>query len=312
MESVNLSQLIKAKANELGFDLCGIAEAKKLHDAEAALVKWCNEGLHDKMNYLIRDPNKRSDPRILFPEAKSVVVTGLNYFTRNRQKNANAPLISMYALGKDYHDVMDRKLNELLDYIKSVVPEAEGRACCDNAPVMEKSWAVEAGIGWMGKNSIVINKNIGSFFFIGILLLNIELDYDKPLRDRCGNCNACINSCPTGAINCDKTIDAGKCIANLTINLKSELPEHIIPLMGRRVYSCDTCQEVCPWNKNAKEHTTPEFIISDKLANMDKEDWLNLDENLFFKLFSESPVGRVKFDRFKKNIVMIYENAKSK
>jgi epoxyqueuosine reductase len=299
----NLSQLIKVKARSLGFDLCGIAEAKKLHNAETALIKWCNEGMHDKMNYLVRDTDKRTNPEILFPAAKSVIVTGLNYFTRNRQKNADVPVISMYALGKDYHDVVICKLNELLVYIKSVVPNAEGKAYFDNAPVMEKSWAVEAGIGWQGKHSIIINENIGSFFFIGILLLSIELDYDKPiLGEKCGTCSACIDNCPTGAINHDKTIDTRKCIANLTINSKGELPEQIIPLMKNRVYSCDICQEVCLWNKKAEEHKTPEFIISENLANMNKSDWLNLDEQQFEKLFSESPVRRVKFDRFKRNI----------
>ena len=296
-------QLIKAKAYDLGFDLCGIAAAKKLHNAETALIKWCNEGMHDNVNYFIRDTEKRSNPQILFPAAKSVIVTGLNYFTRNRQKNADAPLISMYALGKDYHNVVIGKLNELLAYIKSVIPNAEGKAYCDNAPVMEKSWAVEAGIGWQGKHSIIINENTGSFFFIGILLLNIELDYDKPVLDeKCGNCNACIDNCPTGAINSDRTIDARKCIANLTIESKGELPEHIIPLMDRRVYGCDICQEVCPWNKKANEHKIPEFVISDELANMSNEAWLNLDKKQFEKLFSESSVRRVKFDRFKKNI----------
>jgi epoxyqueuosine reductase len=299
----NLSQLIKAKAHTLGFDLCGIAAAKKLHSAETALIKWCNEGMHDKMNYLVRDTNKLTNPQILYPVAKSVIVTGLNYFTRNRQKNAEAPVISMYALGKDYHDIVTKKLNELLAYIKSVVPYAEGKTYCDNAPVMEKSWAVEAGIGWQGKHSIIINENIGSFFFIGTLLLNIELDYDKPaLGEKCGNCNACINSCPTRAINSDKTIDARKCIANLTVESKGELPEHIISLMGRRVYGCDICQEVCPWNEKAKEHKTPEFVISEDLANMDKNAWLNIDKKQFEKLFSESPLKRAKFDRFKRNI----------
>jgi epoxyqueuosine reductase len=299
----NLSQLIKAKASVLGFDLCGIAEVKKLHEAETALVKWCDEGMHDRMNYLIRDTNKRADPQILFPGAKSVIVTGLNYFTYNRQKNADVPLISMYAFGKDYHNIIIGKLNELLAYIKLIVPNAEGKAYCDNAPVMEKLWAVEAGIGWQGKNTVIINENIGSFFFIGILLLNIESDYDKPvLSEKCGNCNACIDNCPTGAINRNRTIDARKCIANITINSRGELPEQIIPLMGKHVYSCDICQEVCPWNKKAKEHKTEEFIISKELAGMDRNDWLNLDEKQFEKLFSESPVGRIKFEKFKKNI----------
>ena len=308
-ESVNLSQFIKNKAAALGFDLCGIAGAKRLNKAESALFKWYNKGMSDRMHYLVRDVAKRANPQILYPDAKSVIVTGLNYFTHNRQKAIDAPLISMYALGKDYHNVIISKLNELLADIKMVAPHAEGKACCDHSPVMEKMWAVEAGIGWQGKHSLIINENIGSFFFIGILLLNIELGYDKPLAgNKCKNCNACIDNCPTGAINNDKTIDARKCIANLTINTKAPLPEHLVSLMGKRVYSCDVCQEVCPWNKKADEHKIPEFTISANLANMNRNDWLNIDEKQFDKLFSGSPIERLKFDRFKKNIETLAKN----
>ena len=304
-----LSEHIKAKAKELGFDLCGIARAKKLNHAESELVKWCGEGMHDRMNYLVRDTNKRSDPQQFFPGTKSVIVTGLNYFTRNRQRNTDVPLISLYALGKDYHDVIIGKLNQLLEYVKMIAPDASGKACCDTSPVMEKLWAVEAGIGWRGKHSVIINEEIGSFFFIGILLLDIELDYDKPFsEDKCGNCTLCIDSCPTGAINCDRTIDARKCIANLTINPKEPLPEQLVSLMGKRVYSCDICQEACPWNKKAEEHKTPEFTISADLANMNRNDWLSLDEKQFEKIFSGSPIERMKFDRFKKNIEAILRN----
>ena len=174
-----------------------------------------------------------------------------------------------------------------------------------------KPWAVEAGLGWRGKNSVVINENIGSFFFIGVLILNLDLDYDKPLeRERCGSCRICIDSCPTSAINSNRTIDARRCIANLTIGNRGPIPEEIIPLMGRKLYSCDICQDVCPWNKNAKSHSTPEFAISDELANMTKEDWLNLDEIKFKSLFTGTPVERVKFERFKRNIDAISENLK--
>jgi epoxyqueuosine reductase len=230
--------------------------------------------MHDKMGYLTRNPEKRANPELLFPEAKSIVVTGLNYYTEKRQKNPDVPLISIYALGKDYHDLITGKLEKLLTYIKEYIPDAEGKACCDDAPVMEKPWAVEAGLGWRGKNSVVINDRIGSFFFIGVLILNIELDYDKPLEnEKCGNCTKCIDSCPTGAINPDRTLDTRRCIANLTIGNRGPLPEEIIPLMGRKVYSCDICQEVCPWNGRAKPHNIPEFSISDEPAQMTKEKW---------------------------------------
>jgi epoxyqueuosine reductase len=306
---IRSSEQIRDKASELGFDLCGIARAGKLSACEERLINWCSDGMHDKMNYLTRDPEKRADPDKLFPGAKSIVVTGLNYYTDKRQKHPDVPLISIYALGKDYHDLITAKLEKLLSYVKSIVPETEGRAFCDDAPIMEKPWAVEAGLGWRGKHSVVINDAIGSFFFIGVLILNIELEYEKPLlSDKCGTCTLCIDNCPTGAINSDRTIDARRCIANLTIGNRGPVPEEIIPLMGRKVYSCDVCQDVCPWNHNAKPHNIPEFMISDELANMTREEWLSLDKNKFDSLFSGTPVERVKFDRFKRNIEAIAGN----
>ena len=304
-----LSDLIKAKASELGFDLCGIARAKRLAEAESVLNRWCSEGMHDKMNYLTRDPDKRANPEILFPGARSIIVTGLNYFTDRRQKHTDVPLISLYALGKDYHGLITGRMELLLDFIKTKVPEAEGKAFCDDAPVLEKPWAVEAGLGWRGKHSIIINDTIGSFFFIGELILNIELEYDTPSGiDKCGNCRLCIESCPTHAINDDRTIDARRCIANLTIGNRGPVPEEIIPLMGRKVYSCDICQEVCPWNRSAKSHNVSEFKISDDLANMSKDEWLALDKDKFDSLFTGTAVERVKFDRFKRNIESVSKN----
>jgi epoxyqueuosine reductase len=306
---MRLSALIREKASELGFDLCGIARVRKLSGCRESLAKWCAEGMHDKMNYLTRDPEKRADPEILFPGARSIIVTGLNYYTEKRQKQPDVPLVSIYALGKDYHDLITAKLEKLLSYVKSVVPETEGRAFCDDAPVLEKPWAVEAGLGWRGKHSIVINDTIGSFFFIGVLILNIELEYDKKAEvDKCGNCRVCIDRCPTGAINSDRTIDARRCIANLTIGNRGPLPEEIIPLMGRKVYSCDICQDVCPWNKNARPHNVPELIISDELAGMTREEWLSIDKKKFDSLFTGTPVERVKFERFQRNIEAIARN----
>jgi epoxyqueuosine reductase len=306
---IRLSELIKAKATELGFDLCGIARVRELSECKEVLTKWCANGLNDKMNYLTRDPEKRANPEILFPGAKSMIVTGLNYYTEKRQKQPDVPLVSIYAFGKDYHDLITARLEKLLTYVKSIVPEADGRAFCDDAPVLEKPWAVEAGLGWRGKHSVVISERIGSFFFIGVLVLNIQLDYDKPFEgEKCGNCRVCIDRCPTGAINNDRTIDARRCIANLTIGNRGPVPDEIIPLMDRKVYSCDICQEVCPWNKNAKPHNTPEFAISDELAQMTKEEWLSLDNDRFSTLFKGTPVERVKFERFKRNIEAISKN----
>ena len=308
----NLSELIRQKSADLGFSICGIARVRHLAEAEAALNKWTASGMHDRMNYLTRDPAGRADPEKVFPGAKSIIVTGLNYYTEKRQRHDDVPLLSVYALGKDYHGIITGKLEELLEYIKTLVPEAEGKAFCDDAPVLEKPWAVEAGLGWRGKHSVVINESIGSFFFIGELLLNIALDYNKPLvNDKCGNCSLCIDSCPTGAINTDRTIDARRCIANLTIGNRGPIPEEIIPLMGRRVYSCDTCQDVCPWNRDAKQHEVQEFIISDELAEMTREEWLTLDNDRFNRLFRGTPVERVKYERFKRNIEAVSKNLPS-
>jgi epoxyqueuosine reductase len=306
-----LSVLIRDKAIELGFDMCGIAKSRKLSECEVLLTNWCAEGMHDKMNYLARDIEKRTNPEILFPGAKSIIVTGLNYYTDKRQRNPDVPLVSIYALGKDYHYLITDKLEKLLYYIKSVEPDAQGRAFCDDAPVLEKPWAVEAGLGWRGKNSVVINESKGSFFFIGILILNIDLGYNKPYEgEKCGNCRICIDSCPTGAINSNRTIDARRCIANLTIGNRGPVPDEIIPLMGRKVYSCDICQDVCPWNKNAIPHSTQEFTISDELAQMTKEEWLFLDKDKFNALFKGTPVERVKFERFKRNIEVVLMKVK--
>ncbi len=308
----NLSELIRQKSADLGFSICGIARVRHLAEAEAALNKWTASGMHDRMNYLTRDPAGRADPEKVFPGAKSIIVTGLNYYTEKRQRHDDVPLLSVYALGKDYHGIITGKLEELLEYIKTLVPEAVGKAFCDDAPVLEKPWAVEAGLGWRGKHSVVINESTGSFFFIGELLLDIALDYDKPVEnDKCGNCSLCIDSCPTGAINTDRTIDARKCIANLTIGNRGPIPEEIIPLMGRRVYSCDTCQDVCPWNRDAKQHEVQEFIISDELAGMTREEWLTLDNDRFNRLFRGTPVERVKYDRFKRNIEAVSKNLPS-
>jgi epoxyqueuosine reductase len=307
-----LSELIKTKAFDLGFDICGIARVRHLSEAEEALNRWVSQGMHDRMNYLTREPSRRSDPMKLFPGAKSVIVTGLNYYTTERQKHEDVPHISIYALGKDYHNLITGMLDKLLEYIRSLVPEADGRSFCDDAPVLEKPWAVEAGLGWRGKHSVVINHDIGSFFFIGELILNLELGYDEAgEKDRCGSCRLCIDSCPTEAINTDRTIDARKCIANLTIGNRGPIPEEIIPKMGRRVYSCDTCQDVCPWNRQAKNHKINEFTISDELANMTRQEWLSLDNERFDRLFRGTPVERVKYDRFKRNIEAVSKNLPS-
>lgn len=301
-----LSVLIKEKAGDLGFDLCGITAARPLAEREVILRNWCEAGMNAGMTYLARDIEKRINPEFLVERAKSLIVTGINYYTDKRQKEPGVPVLSRYAYGESYQDVIKGKLNTLLTFIKSVEPEADGRPFSDSAPLLEKAWAEEAGLGWQGKHSIVINKKIGSFFFIGILILNIDLEYDDPVAgDYCGTCRLCIDHCPTGAINEDHTIDARKCIANLTIENRGPIPEEIVPSLEGRIYGCDRCQEVCPWNKNALPHNVPEFEIAPELEQLTSHEWNNLSREQFKKLFKKSPVGRKKYETFMENIAIV-------
>jgi epoxyqueuosine reductase len=259
--------------------------------------------MNDRMEYLGRNLEKRLDPEILFPGARSLVVTGLSYNSDYKQKYADAPVLSRYTYGLDYHEAIIPKLEKLLLYIQGVNPGTEGKAVSDSAPLLEKAWAVEAGLGWQGRHSVVINKETGSFFFIGVLILNIELDYDMPfLGEHCGNCRLCIDSCPTAAINGNGTINARRCIANLIIENRGPVPSEFIPMLGRRIYGCDRCQEVCPWNKNAKKDLTPEFKINPEVAGMTLEEWKSLSKDKFEQLFKNSAVARVKYEQFMRNI----------
>lgn len=299
----NLSEKIKAKAFELDLDLCGIAHAGKLAERAEVLKKWTEAGMHDRMGYLSRNIEKRADPRELFPGTKSLVVVGQSYYSEIKQKDPYAPILSRYVYGIDYHKSISEKLERLLHFIRQEAPGCEGSIYVDSGPLMEKGWAQEAGLGWQGKHSIVINSKIGSFFFIGILLLNIDLEYDKPaVNNYCGECRLCIDACPTAAINENKTVDARKCIANLTIENRGPMPENIIPKLGGRVYGCDRCQEVCPWNSKARPDRHPEFQLDPAIADMTREDWINLTADKHKILFGESAMKRAKFPDLKRNI----------
>jgi epoxyqueuosine reductase len=299
----NLSEKIREKLTELGFDIWGIAKSRSLDEYGPYLEAWAEAGMHDKMGYLARDINKRLNPENLFPESKSLIVTGLSYYSENKQKDPEAPVLSRYTYGIDYHEVITEKLEKLLLWIKSSVPGTEGRIVVDTASLLEKAWAREAGLGWQGRHSIIINKKIGSFFFIGILVLNIELDYDTPFdKDFCGDCRICIDECPTGAINDNRTIDTRKCISNLTIENRGPIPEEIIPHLGNRVYACDRCQEVCPWNKHIEQNKTPEFVINEEIADMSLSEWQSLTREKFTRLFSKTSMCRVKYEKLMGNI----------
>lgn len=299
----NLSSLIKGKAADLGFDICGIARIRALSERESTLKLWCEAGMNAGMSYLTRDMEKRLNPEILWTGAKSMIVTGINYFNEIKQKGPSVPLLSRYAYGINYHDVIGEKLQELQSYIMTLAPGCESKIFVDSAPLVEKGWAQEAGLGWQGRHTVVINKEIGSFFFIGELILNIDLQYDEPFAgDYCGSCRLCIDECPTGAINENRTIDARKCIANLTIENRGPIPEDIIPKLGGRVYGCDKCQEVCPWNKHIKNNSHSEFAINKEVAEMSPEEWQSLSEERFMRIFKDSAVSRVKYENLMRNI----------
>ena len=301
-----LSLLIKEKAYNLGFDLCGIAPSRSLKERENVLRNWCSSGMNGEMNYLAKDIERRINPEFLVPEAKSLIVTGLSYFTDKRQTESGVPVLSRYAFGKNYHDVIKGKLDRLLASIKSLKSETKGRPFVDSAPLLEKAWAREAGLGWQGRHSIVINKKIGSFFFIGILIVNIELDYDEPFTgEYCSECRLCIDLCPTEAINENHTIDARKCIANVTIENRGPISEEMIPKLEGRVYGCDTCQEVCSWNKVAIPNKNPEFDLPDEIRMMTREDWVNLSRDQFKRLFKGSAIERKKYGPFMRNVTNV-------
>ncbi len=302
-----LSAEIKKMARDLGFDLCGIAEVHTLTEHEKHLEDWCSAGMNGSMNYLCSSIPKRTDPALTFPGSRSVIVTGLNYYSGQKQGGGGVPVISRYAYGENYHDVIRKKLNIILDHIIASEPSAKGRSFVDSAPILEKAWAREAGLGWPGRNSVVINKNIGSFFFIGVILTDIVLEYDNPVtEDYCGDCRKCIEGCPSGAINENRTIDARKCISYHTIESDDIVPDEIRTKLEGRIFGCDKCQEVCPWNHKAKDHTTPEFVISLEIASMTREEWLTITPDRFSELFRRSAIRRGGYSRLKRNLVAAF------
>src|SRR5450759_316812 len=298
-----LTVLIKGKAQELGFDLFGIAPVRKLEEHEPVLRSWCSAGMNGGMAYLASEFEKRTDPRILFPGAKSIIVTGLNYYTEKKQGGNGIPVISRYAYGVNYHDVIREKLNKIRNFIKSIYPEAAGRSFVDSAPLLEKAWGREAGLGWPGNHSILINRKIVSFFFLGVIVINIDFDYDQPAEeDHCGSCTLCIDSCPTGAIINNRTIDTRRCVAYLTLESRNRIPDDLVMKLEGRAFGCDKCQDVCPWNKNSRPHKTPEFELPAEVGLMTAENWKNLSRKDYKRLFERSAIGRRTYCRFMDNI----------
>jgi epoxyqueuosine reductase len=300
------SNLIKAKALELGLDLCGIAKADFLEDEKDNFQSWLDKEYHGEMTYMANNIEKRLDPRLLVENTKSIVVVGLNYFPKEQQQDPEAPVIAKYAYGKDYHFVLKDRLNQLLEYINTEIGEVSGRAFVDSAPILEHAWAKKAGLGWIGKNSLLLNRKIGSFLFLGELLIDMELEYEEgKYQDFCGGCNKCIRSCPTGAITEPYVVNGSKCISYFTIELKGEIPEEVKGKFENRAFGCDICQDVCPWNRMAIAHSVPEFEPNPDLLSLSKVGWEQMDAHKFGEIFKKSAVKRTKFKGLKRNLDFI-------
>ena len=296
------AQWIKEQALALGFLSCGISKAGFMEDEAPRLEHWLNTNQHGEMHYMENHFDKRLDPTLLVPGAKSVVSLTLNYYNSEKQTDPNAPKISQYAYGKDYHFVIKDKLKELLSRINNQIGAVDGRVFVDSAPVMDKAWAAKAGIGWIGKNSNLLSKQVGSFFFIAELILDLELESDHPVTDHCGSCTACIDACPTDAITSPYQVDGSKCISYFTIELKDALPTEFKGKMDDWMFGCDVCQDVCPWNKFSKLHEEPLFKPHPELLQMTSSDWTELTAETFQKVFKDSAVKRTKLEGLTRNI----------
>jgi epoxyqueuosine reductase len=304
-----MTTIIKNAAAALGFDFCGIAKAQVLTDDARRLEAWLNKGLHGKMQYMENYFDLRIDPCKLVPGAKSVITLMMNYFPAEQQQE-DAPKIAKYAYGSDYHEVIREKLKELIRLIKLQAGDINGRGFVDSAPVLERTWAQKSGLGWVGKNGNLINKNNGSFFFIATLIVDIELEYDAPFtKDFCGTCTRCVDSCPTEAILPDKVIDGSKCISYFTIELKDTLiPGDMKGKFDNWMFGCDTCQDVCPWNRFSKPATEIDFKPIAAVLNFSNNDWEELTEESFKQIFKNSPIKRTKYAGVKRNLQFIKTN----
>jgi len=304
----NAVEQIKTKARALGFLDCGISEAKFLAGEKDRLLDWLANEMHGEMNYMARNIDKRLDPRLLVNNARSVISVLLNYFPAEKQTDPEAPILSKYAFGTDYHFVMKDKLGRLLRFIQEEIAPCEGRCFVDSAPVLDRAWAASAGLGWIGKNTNLISPEHGSFFFIGELIIDLELPSDdKVIRDHCGNCTRCIDACPTQAIVAPYILDARRCISYQTIENQGEIDPELKGKFKNRVFGCDICQDVCPWNLKSETHGEPAFTPNFKLMNLSKSDWEDMDKPMFNELFRNSAVKRTRFEGLKRNLRFLEE-----
>jgi epoxyqueuosine reductase len=297
------SQALKAKAEELGFMLCQVARAEYMEAEARRLEVWLNQGYHGKMDYMANYFDLRVDPTLLVPGAQSVICLAYNYHNPQKAADPQAPQISQYAYGEDYHRVVRRQLKKLFAWIRETYGHVEGRVFVDSAPVLERDWARRAGLGWVGKHTLAIHPRKGSYFFLAEIILDLAFETDTPIKDYCGTCTRCIDACPTGAISAEGyLLDGSKCISYLTIELKEAIPNEYKDDMAQWAFGCDICQDVCPWNRFATPHEEAAFETPDGLLEMDSRQWLELTEETFQAYFGKSALKRTGFKRFKENI----------
>ncbi len=295
------TELIKAEAKRLGFLSCGISKAEFLEEEAPRLEQWLNKNMHGEMGYMENHFDKRLDPRLLVDGAKSVISLLLNYYPQEEQ-NDDSYKLSKYAYGQDYHHVIKTKLKSLQEFITQEIGEVNGRAFVDSAPVLDKAWAAKSGLGWIGKHSNLLTQQVGSFYFIAELIVDLDLEYDSRVTDHCGTCTACLDACPTQAIVEPYVVDGSKCISYLTIELKNQIPSDFKGKMDDWMFGCDVCQDVCPWNRFSKSHNEPLFNPHPDLLSMTKKDWEEITEDVFKKVFQKSAVKRTKFSGLTRNI----------
>lgn len=311
MNKTTYTQLIRNHALELGFDACGFARAGRLEEEERRLEQWLKQDRHGTMDWMNRNFDKRVDPTLLVPGARTVVSLIASYHHPSHEELIGVkdePLIAKYAQGRDYHKVLKKKLKELFRFTNDLYGGIEGRYFTDSAPVLDKAWAVKAGLGWVGKNSNILNKNFGSWFFIAEMIIDVELDYDTPVTDHCGTCTRCIDACPTDAIYEPYRVDASKCISYLTIEHKGEIDQQYHTDMENWIFGCDICQDVCPWNSKAKLAQFTDLYPRARVTEKELQDLQRLDEEGFNKLFEGSPVRRTKFEGFSRNLSIVEKN----
>lgn len=297
------TRLIREEARRLGFSFIGMARAERMDEEARRLEAWLHKGMHGQMAYMENYFEQRVDPRLLVEGARSVVSLAYNHYSPQRQSDPEAPKIAQYAYGEDYHFVLKQKLKTLLAFIREQIGEVNGRCFVDSAPVLERDWARRAGVGWVGKNTLLIHPKAGSYFFLAELILDLELIYDQPIKDYCGTCTRCIDACPTDAIDPQGYwVDGSKCISYFTIELRDAIPEAFKGKFENWMFGCDICQDVCPWNRFAGPHNEPAFEPHAELLGMTKSDWTDLTEAVFQRVFRKSPVKRTKYAGLKRNI----------